>query len=949
MANRRTEGFVKSNNVAHAGLRVKLFEQDTIGPLPLPPRELGHATTDANGFYAIEYNPNDYGGPLDLDDRIETSPGEFDPWTWTFSLPTYEAGNPELFIKVFDAVNKDMSTSETRNNVSEDTLRLDHDIGGRRLNKETQGRITTGGFPAEGLTVKVYHEHRLLIFPWIEQVGSETTTDSRGMFSVTYDPLDKPNLLIHVFFWGVPIGFSSVVNAFEGRLCTIDLDLPLRTPRPLPSSFEIQNPEFAASYNLSPPHFQTRFDQLKSLGYQLAWLQGYGAGPSGPQFSAIWRRLHAEVQSEVRHHLTSTQFQQRFDELAADGFRLICFSGYPNGNQTNYAAVWTKSATNTPWQARYGLSASEFQTRFDQNLANGFRLVFINGYNHQNSDRYAGIWVKDNSSTEWVARHGLGGSAFDQLNEDLKFRRFQPRTVSAHKSNAVKLAAIWQKATGSAPATSTWQLERDIDFNQLHWHNLNRTSRDFLPTGINSYEAPGGNRFVALWTKPARLFGSSGRTLLRNADAHRFHNAMRQFMTARDISCGALAITVGGRLVHAFGYRNGVASFPTTETSLFRIASVSKPITATAVLRLIQDGQLQLDTKVMSVLNMTPPPALPGKPRLEDATVQHLLQHTGGWKTLKEQDLQSIQLAGIEPDVVMQKAEFLFILNMLDPMFADKFIAALLLKSLPITRTDIITYMTRRGLWHHPGTTFDYSNYGYCLLGRIVEAISGKNYEELVKEKVLSPLGITNMRIGRTHFEDRASNEVPYFTRGTGLVESVASSQFPPPLVMQAYGSFNLENMDSHGGWLASAVDLARFASTFDNPNTSPVLNANSVNEMRRRPTFQNGLPQTWYGCGWQFMAVLGGIEWSHNGSLAGTWTNLKRRPDGVNFTYLFNKRDPEDDVPSDIDGQMEFMNQRTIAPGNWFAIDPLVENQLRAMSSGNLWPSGDLFSNYFS
>jgi N-acyl-D-amino-acid deacylase len=116
--------------------------------------------------------------------------------------------------------------------------------------------------------------------------------------------------------------------------------------------------------------------------------------------------------------------------------------------------------------------------------------------------------------------------------------------------------------------------------------------------------------------------------------------------------------------------------------------------------------------------------------------------------------------------------------------------------------------------------------------------------------------------------------------------------------VPSAYGGWNLEAMDSHGGWVASAVDLARFACAFDEPAKCKLLNESSVARMFARPS---GLSNTsggtesanFYSCGWsnRLAGNEGRIESSHTGSLPGTATLLVRRRDGRNFVVLFNAR----------------------------------------------------------
>src|SRR5690606_38683770 len=194
-----------------------------------------------------------------------------------------------------------------------------------------------------------------------------------------------------------------------------------------------------------------------------------------------------------------------------------------------------------------------------------------------------------------------------------------------------------------------------------------------------------------------------------------------------------------------------------------------------------------------------------------------------------------------------------------------------------------------------PGERYAYSNFGYNLLGRVIEKLSGQGYEEYVREHVLAPIGVTSMRIGCTHLSDRCENEVRYYDPGR------AESVFAGDLGVQvpwAYGGWHLEAMDSHGGWIASAVDLARFAACFDDPAGCPILSAESIETMYARPPGlaghdEDGKPKdVYYSLGWSNRVVQDDRRnhW-HTGSLSGTATIMIRRHDGKNFIALFNSR----------------------------------------------------------
>lgn len=350
-----------------------------------------------------------------------------------------------------------------------------------------------------------------------------------------------------------------------------------------------------------------------------------------------------------------------------------------------------------------------------------------------------------------------------------------------------------------------------------------------------------------------------------------FDQLFRDFMAQHHIPGAALALTDQGRLVYArgYGYADLAAREPVQPTSLFRIASISKPITAVAILQLIEQGKLKLDDKVFDILDFKSEIEQAGAEfdvRQREITIRFLLEHRGGWDREKS----------------------------FDAMFESVKFASQRNVPAPAGPADVIRSMLRHKLDFAPGERYAYSNYGYCLLGRVIEKLTGMTYEAYVKQRVLAPLGITAMRLGATRLEGRAPGEVRYYQPGIG--KSVFQADLNQN-VPWAYGGWHLEAMDSHGGWLASAVDLARFGAAFDDPAHCPVLSAASIELMHARPPGlaghdEAGKPKdVYYSLGWSNRVDNGKTAHWHTGSLSGTATVLIRRPDGRNLIVLLNSR----------------------------------------------------------
>lgn len=397
-----------------------------------------------------------------------------------------------------------------------------------------------------------------------------------------------------------------------------------------------------------------------------------------------------------------------------------------------------------------------------------------------------------------------------------------------------------------------------------------------------------------------------------NKNLAAYDELMTRFLREHKPPGVALAVAYHGRLVYArgFGHADLERQEAVQPTSLFRIASVSKPFTAAAVMHLVGKGKLKLDDPVFPLLKLEPHLEPGGKvdPRIHNIRVHHCLQHTAGWDRDKS----------------------------FDPMSAGtaERVAAALKVPLPIHPRQIIQYTLGKPLDFAPGTAFAYSNFGYCVLGRVIEAVSGQPYQQFVTKEILAPLGIRHLKLGKNLLQDRAAGEVKYYDsmQRTGRAISGPRIGKEAPL---PYGVECLETMDANGGWIASVVDLLRFAVALDNPKKCPILSEASIRAMLAPPAGAVGneangaAKQHYYGCGWDVRpadAKAAKFTKWHLGMLAGTSTLLVCRSDGIDWACLFNSDAGKD--------------------GKQFAdlIDPLLHQPADDIKN---WPADNLFEKF--
>jgi N-acyl-D-amino-acid deacylase len=261
-------------------------------------------------------------------------------------------------------------------------------------------------------------------------------------------------------------------------------------------------------------------------------------------------------------------------------------------------------------------------------------------------------------------------------------------------------------------------------------------------------------------------------------------------------------------------------------------------------------------------------------------------------------------------------------------MFDSLHIASVVGVASPPSTRDIIRYMRGRPLDFAPGTRYVYSNFGYAVLGRIIEKITGVTYEQYVRTNVFTPVGITDMKIGQTLIAGKQQGEVTYYMEpGAALAHSVFATS--PGSLPWPYGGFSLEAMDSHGGWLASAIDLLKFWNGIDGRRGNALLTSSSLGLLTARPAIPDWAATSyWYGLGFLIRPSGGDANWWHDGSLPGTRTWAVRTYNGYAWAALFNERRSD----STLDSQ--FANE--LDNGLW--------NAAAAVSN---WPTIDLFPAY--
>ncbi len=321
-------------------------------------------------------------------------------------------------------------------------------------------------------------------------------------------------------------------------------------------------------------------------------------------------------------------------------------------------------------------------------------------------------------------------------------------------------------------------------------------------------------------------------------------------MRRHGIPGGALAVARDGKLVLARGY--GWSNLETGEhvkpDTLFGVASVSKSFTAVAILKLIEQGKLKLEDKPFVMLaHIRPPVGVRPDPRLKQITVHHLLIHAGGWDAKKSGDP-----VNWITELQYRRGE-----------------------RIPVTPEQLISYTLKTPLDFDPGADEKYSNFGYIVLGEVIEKASGTTYEKYVREHVLKPAGIVRGKLhpyGSRYFADESRRYL-------------AGTETELPAWSQQYAN-------ATGGWTMSAVDLVRLLTALDGSRGKPIIEQKSFDAMLAPPPppLKPHADGAWTGLGWDVaVRKQAGFGFAKDGMWYGMRSFMKRSPNGFSWALIFN------------------------------------------------------------
>ena len=294
--------------------------------------------------------------------------------------------------------------------------------------------------------------------------------------------------------------------------------------------------------------------------------------------------------------------------------------------------------------------------------------------------------------------------------------------------------------------------------------------------------------------------------------------AIQEWMTKTKAPALSVAVVTENQLRWAkgFGLADLENQIPATATTAYRLASITKSLTATAIMQLVEKGKIDLDAPIQKYC-----PAFPEKQWT--ITVRHLLTHQSGIRHHQFEEVLSTK------------------------HFNDINSALNVFKDSP--------------LLHEPGAKYSYTTPGYVVLGCIIEGASGMKYSDYLRENILKPAQMNDTQV------DNVYSIILHRARG---YRKTSGNEIENAPLLDTSGRL------PGGGLVSTVEDLARFAIALQ---SSMLVKKETLAEMWTRPKTKDGKQQD-YAIGWLVADLPDGKLIRNDGSQAGTRTFLLMRPD---------------------------------------------------------------------
>jgi CubicO group peptidase (beta-lactamase class C family) len=657
---------------------------------------------------------------------------------------------------------------------------------------------------------------------------------------------------------------------------------------------------------------------------------------------------------EAVHDRNGAGYQAVWDRLRPGGFRPISACVYGLRQAPLYAAIFARRP-GPDFVGIHGTNAAGLQAFFDTNAARGYSPTILSATGPSNDPVFlcvmeqstVGIaltrfglvngavgdpstlehWLDEADKNNWIPRYvGSYGAAGDvrytlvaDANQERLLwavagpegpaeyqSRFNAETQQYARPVLVSVGPTGYMSIFREDEIGPWEAHHGLDSAGYQAVFNQRVGQGMVPIMVQAGTPDGTNRFAAVFARANR---PETRTMrVEGPEVPIFagvDTAVTNYMRTTGTRAASVSVTRQDRLVYSRSFTWAEPSYPlTTSESLFRIASMSKPITAIAIFRLVEQGLVNLDAALIPTLGLAPPPGRTVVPQAATITVRQLLAHRSGLADIHD-PYEVVQAYGT---------------------------------TLPANERQMAGFKLSQPLSFAPGAKQGYSNAGYLVLGLIIEQVTGESYENAVRRLVTTPLGITRAHLTATARSGQHPRAVRHHAGGKGQPDlslgpsaieewaipwpnAVHLLRLGRPLAANAYGGGDYGFFDAFGAWCLASADFARILAAFERtPN--PLLSAASVTEMTT-PMVVGGVTDN-IALGWVVWKNAGETVTWHNGILGGMRPFGARSSAGWSYTTLQN---------SDADGLNGAVDAalRAVPLGSWPTADGWASAQLPA------------------
>jgi CubicO group peptidase (beta-lactamase class C family) len=612
---------------------------------------------------------------------------------------------------------------------------------------------------------------------------------------------------------------------------------------------------FQAYHGVTAAQHQTNFNKWSSEGYRMISLSVYG-DPGNPLYAAVWVQRAGPAYAAI-HGVNAAGYQTFFTKWANEGYHAVLVSATGASNDAVFAAVFEQGNPGA-WFGRHGMTPADFASANTQALANGQMIRSFAIYGDSSDRRYAAIWLpnptfvkshlhaadpaanyqttfnaetqlpgvtlnawrpayvalssdatycsvfKDDFVGSWFARHGLSGADYQTLFNQQTAAGAYPIMVQGGGTTSHPIyTAVFAKqdipdarkwtVTGTSPAALA-----PVDTAVQAFMQANAVRAAQVAIAKNGVmKASRGYS----WAEPAyRVPQPSDRFLLASNSKMFCEGAIQSLYNSGKLQPPTLTVKPNGSEKPAVGdmvkgNASGATAIVTAVNgdTLTLVSVLNTFTTADNAAKMSNSGgtvavqAYNPGTKVYPLLGFSHP----ADARSDSITVQQLLDHQGGYNDGTNPNYP----AAMDPTYNMRK-----IGQALGHVVGSKL--------------DVARHMYGQPLQFTPGTDSAYSNYGYLLLGAVVEKVTGKSYHAYLVEAVLQPAGISEVEVISTRASGRTAHQAIAEDAGLGQDPLDLASTLNIPSVYGGDGEIN-EIGDPNDGTGASAEAMAQFAHTY--------------------------------------------------------------------------------------------------------------------------------------